>query len=71
MPRVTKKTFRKWRESFGYQTKYVASYLGIKPNTLCHKESGYSQFNVDETSALLELYDIELKDVIRVKRKKK
>lgn len=66
---TTRKTWREWRNEKGYRTSYVAKLLGITANTVCHKENGYGDFNIDETAILLDLYGIEFNQVIRVKKK--
>lgn len=64
-----RKTWREWRNEKGYRTSFVAELLGITPSTVCHKENGYGDFNIDETAILLDLYGIDFNQVIRVKKK--
>ena len=58
-----RKTFRELRLERGITNKHVSKLLGIKPVSLCHKEAGRRQFNLQEVEKLLDLYGVSISDV--------
>ena len=50
---------REIRKSKFLTRKFVASKLGIQPNTLSKKESGLRAWTIQEIEKQCELYDIE------------
>lgn len=64
---IEKKTFRDWRITRGYTTKYVAGVLKTKPTTLTRKERKGYGFSKLEQKLLCDLYGISLSQVITAK----